>query len=129
MTTFITLIMLLVAVPTYAQSIALTWVDNSVTANKATAFVVCRTVGTNPTFNEVGRPSATTYTDSTVATGSTYTYKVRATNTKGEMSPFSNTWTGTIPTPVAPLAAPSNLTGTIGTTTPTTTETPTGTQE
>jgi FtsP/CotA-like multicopper oxidase with cupredoxin domain len=86
--------------------VSLTWKDN---ANNETGFVIERaTDGVNFSVLASLGVNATSYIDTTVVAGMTYTYRVKAVNAGGD-SLYSNLATATIP---GPPAAPSNLTGT-----------------
>jgi FtsP/CotA-like multicopper oxidase with cupredoxin domain len=81
----------------------LTWIDNS---NDETGFVIERSVDGSifSILAQVGT-GITSYTDSTISAGSTFTYRVKAVNSAGS-STYSNTATVSLALP----AAPSNLT-------------------
>jgi len=90
--------------------VLLTWTDN---ANNETQFAVERKVGTGSfsTLVSVGPKAGTgsvSYTDTAVAAGATYTYRVAAVNSAG-LSAYSNTSGVTIGNPPA---APANVTAT-----------------
>lgn len=90
-----------------AGAVALAWTDAS---NNETGFLVER--GTDgATFAQIASVGAnvTAYTDSGRAAGTTYYYRVRATNAYGN-SAYSNTASAT--TPAAAPAAPTGLTAT-----------------
>ncbi|MBI4285413.1 MAG: PD40 domain-containing protein [Chloroflexi bacterium] len=93
-------------------AVTLTWTDNSANEMK---FVIDRsTDGVN--FSVIGGVAAnlTTYTDATVAAGTTYFYRVTAVSNTNK-SPPSNVISVTVPTPPSPLpAAPTNLTAVAG---------------
>ena len=89
--------------------VALSWTDN---ANSETGFVVERSIAGLGTWSQIGTVNAPvagtggtgTYTDTTVAPGTSYDYRVAATNPAGT-SPYSNTFTIAIPAvPAAPSA-------------------------
>jgi glucose/arabinose dehydrogenase len=85
------------------------WVDNS---NNETQFIVERSTGAGSTsFAQVGSVGAntTTFSDTTVAAGTTYVYRVYAKNTAGN-SAYSNTTQVTTPAPSGLPAAPSAFT-------------------
>ena len=74
-------------------------------------YVVQRCKGTGCTgFAQIATPSATTYSDPGLAAGS-YSYQVRARDTAGNLSPFSNAASGAIPD-IQPPASPGGLTAT-----------------
>ncbi|MHB0857657.1 MAG: fibronectin type III domain-containing protein [Anaerolineae bacterium] len=86
--------------------VLLTWRDNS---NNETGFVIERALagGTFAPLTTVGA-NVTSYTDSAVTAGNTYTYRVKAINAGGE-SAYTNVASVVI---TSPPAAPSSLTGT-----------------
>ncbi|MFH1016803.1 MAG: hypothetical protein V1798_01315 [Pseudomonadota bacterium] len=90
-----------------ATQIVLTWQDNS---NNETRFEIERCVGAGCTnyapYAQVGA-NVGTYTDTSVAAGTTYCYRVRACNSTG-CSGYSNTFCVAVPVLNVP-AAPSNL--------------------
>jgi FtsP/CotA-like multicopper oxidase with cupredoxin domain/transcriptional regulator CtsR len=94
------------ALPSISQ-VNLTWTDN---ATGETGFVVERSMN-GGAFSQIAAPGpragtgTTSYSDSTVAVGNTYTYQVKAVN-GAVSSPYSNTATVIIP---AVPAAPTNL--------------------
>jgi hypothetical protein len=97
----------LAASPVSQTQINLTWTDN---ASNETGFIVERSVNGTDGWAQVGTPpqNATGFSDATAAAGSTYYYRVRATNGVGP-SADSNVANATTPAvPTAP-AAPSNL--------------------
>jgi hypothetical protein len=81
-----------VAAATAAQLTA-TWTDN---AMGAAVFKVERTTGTTGTYSEIATTAmgATTYVDTTVTAGTTYCFRVKASNTSGD-SGYSNEACGT----------------------------------
>src|SRR5439155_24861672 len=60
------------------------------------------------TFTQIATPTATTYSDTGLVVGS-YSYRVRATDAAGNLSPYSNVASGAI-TDTQPPTVPSNLT-------------------
>jgi hypothetical protein len=68
--------------------LTLTWVDNSSGTAK---FIIERRTGTTGTYARIATtaPGVTTYTDLAVAAGTTYCYRVKASNALGE-SAYSN---------------------------------------
>ncbi|MEN8126944.1 MAG: putative Ig domain-containing protein, partial [Planctomycetota bacterium] len=75
--------------------IDLTWVDN---ADNETGFKIERSIRTNGSFVEIATVGAdvTSYSDTTVRKGTTYYYRVRATNGDGD-SAYSNEANATTP--------------------------------
>jgi len=98
----------LVATAASSTAINLTWVSNS---TNETSFKIERALGAGA-FSQVGTVGAgvTSYADSGLTAGTTYSYRVRASNSAGD-SAYSNTATATTPTVTAP-AAPSGLVAT-----------------
>jgi len=82
-----TLLTLRVDVASAAQ-LTLRWVDND---GGTSTFKVERKTGTGGTYAQVGTTAtgATSYVDSSVATNTTYCYRVKASNSAGD-SPYSN---------------------------------------
>src|SRR5262245_23137324 len=79
-----------------AASVTLSWIDNS---GNESGFKVERKTGTSGTYAQIGTVGVNvrTYTDSTVAAGTTYCYRVRAFNNGGD-SAYSNDACGTVST-------------------------------
>ncbi|MEN6457924.1 MAG: fibronectin type III domain-containing protein [Thermoguttaceae bacterium] len=95
-----------------SASVALAWTNN---ATNATAFSVERSTGTSGVWTVLTNSlaaTATSYTDSAVTAGTTYSYRVRAL-AGSTASGYSNVASATVPsaTPTTP-AAPTNLTAT-----------------
>ena len=64
-------------------------------------------------FTQIATPTATSYKDTTVSATTSYSYRVRATDAAGNLSPYSNTATTTTPTPdTTPPSQPGTLTAT-----------------
>ena len=98
----------LIATPaTNALQISLTWIDNSTNED---GFIVERSPDGTSSWTQVGAPAtnATSFTDSTagLAVGTTYYYRVRATNSVLGASANSSIANATV---ASPPAAPSNL--------------------
>ena len=69
----------------------------------ATGYLVERCTGANcSNFAQIGTSSTTTYKDTTVTANNTYSYRVRATDTVGDLGPYSNTVTATTAFTVSP---------------------------
>ncbi len=80
-----------------------------------TGYLVYRENPGSSSFVQVGTTngSTTTYSDSGLAAGSTYSYEVQATDAAGNLSPFSNVATATTLATLGPTA-PTNLTASGG---------------
>lgn len=93
-----------------ASQINLSWVDNS---NNETGFKIERCVGSGCTnFSQIAQPGAgvANYSDTGLASSTTYTYRIRAFNSGGDSS-YSNTSAATTSTAgPTPPSAPTNLT-------------------
>ncbi|HYR91037.1 MAG TPA: fibronectin type III domain-containing protein [Terriglobia bacterium] len=68
------------------------------------------------TFAQIATPATTTYSDTGLTANSSYSYRVRATDTAGNLSGYSNPTTAVTTDTVAP-SVPSNLTATVASTT------------
>ena len=79
-----------------------------------TGYQVERCQGASCTsFAQIATPTATTYKDTTVAVGTSYSYRVRATDAAGNLSTYSNTASATTQTPdTSPPTQPGTLTAT-----------------
>jgi chitodextrinase len=65
------------------------------------------------TFAQIGTSTGTTYNDTGLTVGTSYSYRARATDAAGNLGAYSNVASTTIPTPdTQPPTAPSNLTAT-----------------
>ena len=62
-------------------------------------------------FAQVATPAGTAYKDTSVSTGTSYSYRVRATDAAGNLGPFSNTASATAPD-TTPPSEPGTLTAT-----------------
>ena len=71
-----------------AAQLTLDWMDN---AGGTANFIIERKTGTTGTYARIATtgPGITTYVDSTVAAGTTYCYRVKASNARGD-SGYSN---------------------------------------
>lgn len=85
----------------------LSWRDNS---TNETGFKIERKTGSNGSYAQIATASAgaTTFADTSAAAGTSYVYRVRATNAGGD-SGYSNEAAATTPAGSTPPAAPSNL--------------------
>jgi hypothetical protein len=90
--------------------INLTWADNS---SDETSVVLERS--TSSTFGTITSvtlgANTTSHADTSLAAGTTYYYRVKATNANGS-SPYSNTASATTPNVAGPPKAPTNMTAT-----------------
>ena len=65
-------------------------------------------------FAQIASPAGTTYKDTSVSVSTSYSYRVRATDAAGNLSAFSNTASGTTPTPdTTPPTQPGTLSATV----------------
>ena len=104
----------LVATASGSSGINLTWTAS--TDNVAvTGYRVERCQGAGcSTFAQVGTPAGTTFADSGLLAGTSYSYRVRATDAAGNLSAYSNTSSATtaIAPDTTPPTAPSGLVAT-----------------
>ncbi len=72
----------------------------------------CQGAGCN-SFAQIGTTAGTTYNDTGLTANTSYSYRVRATDAAGNLSPYSNVASATTQNPdTQPPTAPSNLTAT-----------------
>ena len=91
--------------------INLAWVASAETGGTISSYLVERCQGANCTnFAQIGTSPTTTYSDTT-ASGGNYSYRVRAMDAAGHLSPYSNLASGVI-ADTTPPTAPTNLTAT-----------------
>jgi hypothetical protein len=98
----------LTAAPLSTTQVSVGWADNS---SNESGFKIERKTGSTGTYGQIATTGAgvTSYTDTSGAPGTTYVYRVRATNSGGDSS-YSNEASAT--TQSSPPAAPSSLTAT-----------------
>ena len=108
----IILTLLLLAAPAWAAQNVLTWTDNStneanfnIERTTAATVAACQTAAGFAALASVGF-NVTTFTDAAVTEGTTYCYRVAASNPAGT-SAYSNTASRTVPFTIP--AAPSGL--------------------
>ena len=92
--------------------IDLSWTASTETGGTISSYLVERCQGASCTnFAQIGTSVGTTYNDTGLVDGATYSYLVRATDAAGNVSPYSNVASATAQTPdTQPPTAPSNLT-------------------
>ena len=94
------------------SQINLSWTASTDTV-PVTGYLVYRENLGGTTFVQVGTTTGTTYSDTGLAAGSTYSYEVQATDSAGNLSPFSSMASATTQAPVTqPPTVPTNLTAT-----------------
>jgi len=104
----------LTATATSVTQINLSWTASTSTVG-VTNYIVQRCQGAGcTTFAQIAAPAGTTYSDTGLTSGTSYSYQVRAVDTAGNLSVFSNVASATT---LAPPTAPSNLTATATTVT------------
>ncbi len=80
--------------------IDLAWVASTETTGTIAQYLVERCLGANCTnFAQIATTANTTYQDLGLTSGSTYTYRVRAQDSAGNLSPYSNVASGTTSLP------------------------------
>ena len=101
-----------------ATAVSSTQINLSWTASTdnvgVTGYLVERCQGAGcSTFAQVGTSPSASYSDTTVAAGNSYSYRVRATDAAGNLSQYSNTASATTPSPdTQPPSTPGALTAT-----------------
>jgi hypothetical protein len=88
------------------QQVSLSWIAST----GATSYNVKRGTASGGPYTTVSSPTTTSYTDTGLTNGTTYYYVVSAVNSYGESANSSEVSA----TPLAPPAAPTNLTATAG---------------
>jgi chitodextrinase len=92
--------------------IDLSWTASTETGGAISNYLVERCQGANCTsFAQIGTSVSTIYNDTSLTPGTIYSYRVRAVDAAGNLSPYSNTASASAQTPDnQPPTAPSNLT-------------------
>ncbi len=111
----------LTATPISSSQINLSWTASTESGGTINNYLVERCQGAGCTnFAQVSTQPTTSFNDTGLAATTSYSYRVRATDTANHTGPYSNTASGTtlgtgIPTPTAPgnLIALSGITGPI----------------
>lgn len=86
--------------PATQHHVSLSWSAPQPNGDTVTGYHVYRSVGSNTlNFSQVSAASATSYVDTNVNAGSSYTYAVRSVDAEGVESVNSNTAVATVPTP------------------------------
>lgn len=95
-----------------SYSVALTWTAPTDSADPVTGYQVYRAPAGASTWTLLNATAvaATSYSDTTVATGTSYAYYVVSVDAAGNQSAPSNEYSVTIPTPPLP---PASLTGSV----------------
>ena len=103
----------LTATPVGVGEVDLSWGASTDNVG-VTGYQVERCLGAScTTFAQIATPTTTTYKDTSVTASNTYSYRVRATDAAGNLSPYSNTANATTPTPdTQPPTQPGTLTAT-----------------
>ena len=97
----------LIATAVASSQVSLSWTDNAINED---GFVIQRSTDGGATWNQIGQTGANVvvYNDTTVATSTTYSYRVYAFNTVGNSINPTNVLTVTTTSGVPPVA-PTNL--------------------
>ena len=99
----------LTATAVSASEVDLSW---GASTGSVSGYLIERCSGASCTsFTQIAAPAGTgtTYKDTSVTANTSYSYRVRATDTAGDLSPYSNTASATTP---APPSQPGTLTAT-----------------
>jgi chitodextrinase len=95
-----------------SNQISLTWTASTSPIGIAN-YIVQRCQGSGcSNYAQVATPTGTTYTDTSLASNTSYSYRVEAVDTAGNTSSFSNVATATTQGDTQPPTAPTNLTAT-----------------
>jgi fibronectin type 3 domain-containing protein len=100
----------LTATAVSSSQINLTWTASTDNVG-VTGYLVERQNPGSTSFVQVGTPTGTSYNDTGLASGSTYSYRVRATDAAGNLSPYSSVVSATTPD-TQPPTAPTSLSAT-----------------
>ena len=91
-----------------STQINLSWLASAETGGTVNGYLVERCQGSGcSNFAQIGSSAGTSYSDTALVPGS-YSYRVRATDTAGNLSPYSNVASGVI-ADTTPPTAPTNL--------------------
>ena len=104
----------LTATATSSSQVTLGWTASTDNVG-VTGYLVERCQGTGCTsFAQIATPTSTTYNDVGLTGSTPYSYRIRATDAAGNLSPYSNVASAATPDPpdTTPPTAPSNLTAT-----------------
>ncbi len=77
-----------------------------------TSYLIERCLTANCTFVQITVTTTSSYRDTGLMAGTTYSYRIRATDCAGNLSPYSNTASATTSADAIPPTAPSNLAAT-----------------
>ena len=108
----------LIATSPSSTTIDLSWIASTETGGTVNQYNVQRCAAASCTnFVEIGTSSGTTYNDTGLTNGTSYTYRLQAVDAQDNVSPYSNLASATAATPdTQPPTAPSNLTATAAST-------------
>jgi chitodextrinase len=102
----------LTATAASSSQINLSWTASSDNVG-VTGYLVERCQGAGCTsFAQIATSTGTTYNDTGLGANTSYSYRVRATDAAGNLSPYSNVASATTSADTQPPTAPSNLTAT-----------------
>ena len=101
----------LAATATSATQINLSWTAATETGGTISSYLVERCQGTScSSFAQIGTSTSLTYSDTGLTGSTSYSYRVRAKDTAGNLGPYSATSTAITAAPT--ISAPTNLTAT-----------------
>jgi chitodextrinase len=97
----------LVATPISATQVNLSWTASTDNVG-VTGYFLQRCLGSGCTsFSQIAAPTGTTYSDTSVAASTSYSYRVQATDAAGNLSAFSSIVT--VLTPAAAITTPATI--------------------
>jgi hypothetical protein len=74
-----------------STQVNLSWIASTETGGTISSYLVERCQGANCTsFAQIGISTATTFSDTSLTSSTSYSYRVRATDAVGHLSPYSN---------------------------------------
>jgi hypothetical protein len=105
----------LAATATSATQVNLTWTASTAgTGGAVNGYRVERCSGASCTsFTQIATPTTTSFSDTTVAPSTSYSYRVRASDAAGDLSGYSSTSTVSTPADTTAPSAPSGLTASV----------------
>jgi fibronectin type 3 domain-containing protein len=81
-----------------SSQINLTWTASTETGGTLSGYLLERCSGAGcSNFAQIATPATTTYNDTGLTASTSYSYRVRATDTSGDLSPYSSTATASTP--------------------------------
>ena len=107
----------LAALAASSTVVNLTWTASTPSVGTISNYLIERCTGNRCIlgYAQIGTSATTSFSDTSAAASTTYTYRVRAIDSAGNFSPYSSFATATTPAPT--VSAPSNLSATVASST------------